>query len=201
MKLAPPIVSRETTAQLENFLSLLLRWNARINLVAERDAETLRARHIADSLQLLPLLPPGEGVAADLGTGGGFPGLVLAIADTARPWHLVESDRRKAAFLTAASAELGLRHVTVHAARIEALALPPLALLTARALAPLTVLLGHAARMLAPGGVAVFPKGRTAAAELTAANADWTMDTECFESRTEPGATILRMTGIRRVGP
>ena len=195
-----PGVSRETEARLEDFLALLLKWNARINLVAERDAAVLRARHIGDSLQLLPLLPEGQGEAADLGTGGGFPGLVLAIADTGRRWNLVESDRRKAAFLLAASAELGLSHVTVHAERIEAVALPPLALITARALAPLTVLLGHAARLLAPGGTAIFPKGRTAEAELTAAQADWTMDPERFESRTEPGATILRITGIRRAG-
>jgi 16S rRNA (guanine527-N7)-methyltransferase len=125
---------------------------------------------------------------------------VLAIADPARPWHLVESDRRKAAFLLAASAELGLAHVRVHAERIEAVALPPLALVTARALAPLTVLLGHAARLLAPGGTVIFPKGRTAMAELTAAETDWTMTTERFESHTEPGATILRMTGIQRAG-
>jgi 16S rRNA (guanine527-N7)-methyltransferase len=198
---APPAaVPRETEERLGNFLTLLLRWNARINLVAERDPVTLRARHIADSLQLLPLLPPGAGVAADLGTGGGFPGLVLAIADAGRPWHLVESDRRKAAFLLAASAELGLANVHVHTERIEAVALPPLALVTARALAPLTILLGHAARLVAPNGTAIFPKGRNAEAELTAAETDWTMQTERFESRTEPGATILRITGIRRVG-
>lgn len=201
MKAPLATVSRETEARLDGFLALLLRWNARINLVAEQDAERLRARHIADSLQLLPLLPEGDGPAADLGTGGGFPGLILAIADAGRPWHLVESDRRKAAFLLAASAELGLSHVRVHAERIEAVSLPPLALVTARALAPLTTLLGHAARLLRPDGTAVFPKGRTAEAELTAAGADWTMSTERFESRTEPGATILRITGIRRVGP
>ncbi|MFC0388004.1 16S rRNA (guanine(527)-N(7))-methyltransferase RsmG [Muricoccus vinaceus] len=201
MKPPPSAVSRETEQRLESFLGLLLRWNARINLVAERDAETLRRRHVADSLQLLSLLPPGQGPAADLGTGGGFPGLVLATADTARPWHLVESDKRKAAFLTTAAAELGLSHVTVHACRIEAATLPLLALLTARALAPLPVLLGHAARLLAPDGSALFPKGRTAESELTAASADWTMQVERFESRTEPDATILRITGIRRAGP
>ena len=200
MKLPAPVVSRETEERLEAFLGLLLKWNARINLVAEGEAAVLRARHIADSLQLLSLLPNDPGPAADLGTGGGFPGLVLAIADAARPWHLVESDRRKAAFLLAASAELGLGHVTVHAERIEAVALPPLRLVSARALAPLSVLLGHAARLLGPGGTALFPKGRSAEAELTAAQADWTMQAERFESRTEPGATILRITGIQRAG-
>ncbi|MCR0983902.1 16S rRNA (guanine(527)-N(7))-methyltransferase RsmG [Roseomonas populi] len=200
MRTPEPVVSRETEARLDGFLSLLLRWNARINLVAERDPETLRARHIADSLQLLPLLPGGGGEAADLGTGGGFPGLVLAIADTGRSWNLVESDRRKAAFLTAAAGELGLSHVRVHTRRIEAVTLPPLALVTARALAPLPVLLGHAARLLSPGGTALFPKGRSAADELTAAEAEWTMHTERFESRTEPGATILRITELHRAG-
>lgn len=201
MRTPPAAVSRETGERLDAFLSLLLRWNARINLVAERDADTLRRRHIEDSLQLLPLIPPDPGPAADLGTGGGFPGLVLAIADTSRPWHLVEADKRKAAFLLAASAELALPHVTVHTARIETLALPPLTLLTARALAPLTALLGHAARLLSPSGTALFPKGRNAEAELTAALADWTMEVARFESRTEPGATILRITGIHRAGP
>nr|WP_280855686.1 16S rRNA (guanine(527)-N(7))-methyltransferase RsmG [Pararoseomonas indoligenes] len=181
-------------------MSLLLRWNARINLVAEGDPETLRARHIADSLQLLSLLPEADGEAADLGTGGGFPGLVLAIADTGRIWNLVESDRRKAAFLTAAAGELGLSHVRVHALRIEAVTLPPLALVTARALAPLTLLLGHAERLLAPCGTALFPKGRSAADELAAAEAEWTMNTERFESRTEPGAMIFRITGLHRAG-
>lgn len=197
---APVAVSRETAARLDAFLALFLRWNARINLVAAGDAAALRARHLDDSLQLLPLLPAGTGPAADLGTGGGFPGLVLAAADPARPWHLVEADRRKAAFLLAASAELGLANTTVHAARIEAVALPPLALVTARALAPLTTLLAHAARLLADGGTALFPKGRTAEAEWTAAAADWTMTTERFSSRTDPGATILRIGGIRRAG-
>lgn len=200
MKAPAPVVSRETEARLEGFLALLLRWNTRINLVAGQNAEVLRTRHITDSLQLLPLLPAGEGEAADLGTGGGFPGLVLAIADPGRPWHLVESDRRKAAFLLAASAELDLTHVRVHAERIEAVALPPLSFVTARALAPLTVLLGHAARLLGPGGTAIFPKGRTAEAELTAAEADWTMTTTRYESRTEPGATILQISGIQRAG-
>ena len=201
MRIPPYAVSRETETRLDAFLVLLLRWNARINLVAERDAETLRRRHIEDSLQLLPLFSEATGPAADLGTGGGFPGLVLAIADTERPWHLVEADKRKAAFLLAASGELGLSHVTVHTTRIEAASLPPLGLLTARALAPLTILLGHAARLLGPNGVALFPKGRNAEAELTAAGADWTMEVARFESRTEPGATILRITGIHSAGP
>jgi 16S rRNA (guanine527-N7)-methyltransferase len=182
-------------------LGLFQRWNARINLTAERDAASVRTRHVADSLQLLGLLPSTDAPAADLGTGGGFPGLILAIAEPTRHWHLVESDRRKAAFLTSAAAELGLTGVRVHAGRIEAVSLPPLSVLTARALAPLPDLLAHATRFLAPDGIAIFPKGRTAEAELTAAVPDWTMRVERFASRTDPDATLLRLSGIRRAGP
>jgi 16S rRNA (guanine527-N7)-methyltransferase len=196
---APPLEAA-TTARLDAFTDLLLRWNARINLVADRDAEAVRTRHIADSLQLLPLLPEGDGPVGDLGSGGGFPGLVLAIASR-RPFHLVESDRRKAAFLTEAAAQLGLTHVRVHPQRIEAARLPPLAAVTARALAPLTDLLPHAARLLAPGGIALFPKGRTAEDELTAALMHWTLRVERFQSRTAPDATLLRLSEIRRDTP
>lgn len=195
----PPLPA-DRTARLEAFLDLLLRWNARINLVAERDPAAIRSRHIADSLQLLPLLPAGDAPIGDLGSGGGFPGLVLAIAAD-RPTHLVESDRRKAAFLTEAAARLGLARVQVHARRLEDAALPPLAALTARALAPLSDLLPHAARLLAPDGVAIFPKGRTAEAELTAALPHWTVRAERFASRTDPEATIFRFSEIHRAGP
>lgn len=196
-----PLVSRETQARLDAFVALLLRWNARINLTAEREAATIRDRHVADSLQLIDLLPSDANPAADLGSGGGFPGLVLAITDAGRPWHLVESDRRKAAFLATAAGELGLTHVRVHAERIETVRLPPLGVLTARALAPLPVLLDHAVRLLSPDGVALFQKGRTVEAELTAASPDWTMRVERFASRTDPDATLLRLSGIRRAGP
>lgn len=186
--------------QLELLQRLVERWNPRINLVSRADVADLRQRHIEDSAQLLPLLPDGDGPAADLGSGAGFPGLVLAIL-TQRPWHLVEVDRRKAAFLAAAAGELGLDHVRIHVARIEDVVLPPLALVTARALAPLPELLAHAARLLAPEGVALFPKGRAAQDELTAARAGWHMAVEEFPSRTNGASTILRISGIRRAGP
>jgi 16S rRNA (guanine527-N7)-methyltransferase len=201
-------VSRETSGipqalledRLARFLDLLMRWNMRINLVADRDPDVIRRRHIEDSLQLLPLLPAGDEPVGDLDSGGGFPGLVLAMA-TARPVHLIESDRRKSAFLTEAAARLGLPHVQVHPDRIEAAQPPPLAAVTARALAPLDVLLGHASRLLAPGGTALFLKGRTAEAELTDAQRRWTVRAERFPSRTDPEATIFRLSQIRRAGP
>ena len=189
--------SRETEARLRDYLALLRRWNARINLVADAPEEEQWHRHVLDSLQLLPLLPDAAAPLVDLGSGAGLPGLVLAMA-TGSETHLVESDRRKAAFLTEVVRQLGLGQVRVHPTRIEAARLPPAAVLTARALAPLTDLLAHAHRLLAPEGVALFPKGRSVEAELTAARPAWTMQVERFPSRTDPSATILR---VREISP
>jgi len=190
-------VSRETEARLRDYLRLLLSWNVRINLVASAPEEDLWHRHVLDSWQLLPLLP--DGPLVDLGSGGGLPGIVIAIGRE-QETHLVEADRRKCAFLMEASRALGLGHVRVHPERIEAARLPPIQVVTARALAPLEKLLPHAARILAPGGIAVFPKGRNAEAELTAATSHWFIQTERFQSRTDAQATILRLSEIRPTG-
>jgi len=190
-------VSRETEARLREYLRLLLSWNAHINLVAGAPGEELWRRHILDSWQLLPLLP--DGPLADLGSGGGLPGIVIAIGRE-QETHLIESDRRKCAFLMEASRALGLGHVRVHPARIEAVRLPPMQVISARALAPLENLLPLAARILSPGGVAVFSKGRNAEAELTAAAPRWFMRVERFKSRTDAQATILRLSEIRPAG-
>jgi 16S rRNA G527 N7-methylase RsmG len=124
---------------------------------------------------------------------------MLALA-TGRETHLVESDRRKSAFLLEAARILNLPRVTIHPARIEAAALPAAAIVTARALAPLGDLLPHAHRILAPNGTAVFPKGRTAEQELTEAARAWIMQVERFPSRTDPSSTILRLSEIRPAG-
>ena len=192
-------VSREAAERLRDYIVLLLRWNARINLTSERDEATIWQRHVLDSLQLTPLVPPIEGPLVDLGSGAGFPGLMLALT-TGRETHLVESDRRKSAFLIEAARVLGLNRVKIHTTRIEAATLPQASILTARALAPLPALLSHAYRILAPTGVAIFPKGRTAEQELTDAAAAWIMRTERFPSRTDATATILRLSEIRPAG-
>jgi hypothetical protein len=124
---------------------------------------------------------------------------VLAAA-SGRPTHLVEADQRKCAFLAEAARTLGLADVKIHAQRIEAMALPPAAIVTARALAPLAVLVGHAHRFLAPEGIAVFPKGRLAEGELTAALPAWKMRVERFPSLTDPAATIFRLSAICPTG-
>jgi 16S rRNA (guanine527-N7)-methyltransferase len=192
-------VSRETLDRLRAYMDMLLRWNRTINLIARADESQIWDRHIADSLDLLPLLPAEFSHAIDLGSGGGLPGLVLAIA-TGRPFHLVESDQRKAAFLREA-ARATAAPATVHAVRIEALKLPPAPLITARALAPLPKLIAWAAPFLAPGGVCIFPKGRSAEDELTAAALQWHMRVRKTPSRSDPAALILSISEIARVGP
>jgi 16S rRNA (guanine527-N7)-methyltransferase len=191
-----PDVSRETTERLGLYVDLLLRWQRTINLISRRDRAQIWPRHIDDSLQLLPLIPPGTPRGIDLGSGAGLPGLVLAIA-TGIPFDLVESDQRKAAFLREAAHVTGAP-VGVHATRIETATIPRAPLVTARALAPLDRLLPWAARLLAPGGVCLFPKGRGAEGELTAAAARWHMHVLAAPSRTDPSATILR---ISEIGP
>jgi 16S rRNA (guanine527-N7)-methyltransferase len=192
--------SPETAARLAAYRDLLLRWNTRINLISVETAGEIDQRHIADCAQLQPLLPPA-GPIADIGSGAGLPGLVLAIIQPEREVHLVESDKRKAAFLVEAGAQLKLPMVRIHACRAENAKLPPLSAITARALAPLATLLPYADKFLAPGGIAVFPKGKTAEKELTEAALGWHFICERFPSATNPEATILRLSNIRRVQP
>jgi 16S rRNA (guanine527-N7)-methyltransferase len=191
------IVSRETKDRIDAYSALLLRWNRTINLIARGDEPVIWERHVADALALLPLLPADFSHAIDIGSGAGLPGLILAIA-TGRPFALVEADQRKAAFLREAVRATDAS-ATVHAARIEIVTLPPAPLITARAVAPLSTLLPWVVRLLAPGGVCLFPKGRTAADELTAAAAQWHMHVERFASPIDPLATILRISEISRV--
>lgn len=188
--------SREASVRLLAFKELLLRWNRRVNLIARSDENSICKRHIEDSLQLVSLIPTSAGRGIDLGSGAGFPGLILAFA-TGIPFDLIEADRRKAAFLREAARVLGAP-VQVHPIRIEAAGVSRAPLVTARAVAALPVLLGLAAPLLAPGGTCLFPKGTTAESELTATRAEWQMKVERIPSRTAPGAVILRITELQR---
>lgn len=185
--------------RLQTFAELLARWNTRINLIAPMDLPHVWERHILDSMQLAALLPETWEDLVDLGSGAGFPGIVLAIV-TGRRVHLVEPDQRKGAFLREAVRATGVE-AQVHPLRAEHVRLPPAAVITARAVAPLHRLLALAAPMLAPDGVCLFPKGRTVEDELTAASREWHMQIERFPSRTSQAATILRLRKIARVPP
>jgi len=188
-------VTPELTARLQAFAALLLRWNASLNLIAAKDANVLWDRHIVDSLQLVPLMPEGVTRAVDLGTGGGFPGLVLAIATGVR-FDLIESDRRKASFLRTAVLETGAP-ATVHCCRIEDATVAPAGLVTARALAPLPRLLPLAARFLTDDGVCLLMKGAKVEEELAAAEADWTMTVGRVPSKTGVDGVVLRITELQ----
>jgi 16S rRNA (guanine527-N7)-methyltransferase len=197
--LADAALSPTALEALERFSELLLRWNRTVNLVARRDEPLLWDRHIADSIQLIPWLGPRPERAIDIGSGAGFPGLVLAIA-TGISFDLIEADQRKAAFLREAARETGAP-ATIHAMRIDACKVSPAALVTARALAPLPALLELVVPKLAPGGIFLALKGRKAGSELTAAGTQWHMRVETLPSRTESGGSILRISEIARVDP
>jgi 16S rRNA (guanine527-N7)-methyltransferase len=194
-------VSRETIDRLRHLADLLVRWNARINLVAPSSLDDLWRRHIADSAQLWSLRPPSARSWVDLGSGAGFPGLVIAaIARDAAPSlavELVESDSRKCAFLREASRVMDTP-CTVRCARIEDVPAGTRDVISARALAPLARLLPMAARFIGPDSVCLFPKGRHVEAELTEVRRSWHTRTVVVPSATDPGGAILAISEICR---
>jgi 16S rRNA (guanine527-N7)-methyltransferase len=198
-------VSRETGNKLALLAAELRRWQAIKNLVSPATLDEVWSRHIADSLQLADLAPEAR-TWLDLGSGAGFPGLVIALAIAGRPGaqvHLVESNGRKCAFLRHAARATGAP-VKVHEARIEAVAAGfagKVDVVTARALAPLPQLLAWSQELLKSGAVGVFPKGRDARAELTEAEKSWRFNAELLPSRTDSEARIVRVTAFEGPRP
>jgi 16S rRNA (guanine527-N7)-methyltransferase len=194
-------VSRETLDMLTRYDELLHRWNPKINLVSKATLDQSWWRHVVDSVQIVDILPSWDRWA-DLGSGGGFPGLVVAIlAKSNRPEAsvtLVESDLRKTAFLRTVIRDLKLS-ATVHAKRIETLDPLEADVISARALADLSKLLEYAARHLHDGGSALFMKGSSWAQEVEAARKTWSFSLVVHESRTDPSAAVLEVKEIRRV--
>lgn len=196
-------VSRETFDRLTALTALLEKWNPAINLVAKSTLPEAWTRHVVDSAQLYRVAPPHITHWADLGSGGGFPGLVITILsaelDPLRRMTLVESDQRKATFLRQAVRELGLTQATVLSDRIESV--PPLAadVLSARALSALPQLCDFAQRHLGPTGLALFPKGAQHREEIAQAEQGWRFDLSIFPSDTDPSAVVLAMKAIQHV--
>jgi len=197
-------VSRETSDQLTAYVALLEKWQAKINLVGPKTMADVWRRHVLDSGQLFDLIPAEAKTILDLGSGAGFPGLVIALMgrDRGRPdfsVNLVESDQRKSVFLrevirvTTAPAQ-------VFAQRAEAIKLPAADVITARALAPLAELLAIASHFARPDTICIFPKGIDIESELTEASRYWKIaGLERVPSRTDPHATLLRLRGFTRV--
>lgn len=189
-------VSRETIACLEEYLALLERWQKTINLVGRSTLEDPWRRHVLDCAQLVRFLPQERGQIADLGSGAGLPGVILAILGVPCV-HLVESDRRKAQFLRETARQLDLRNVTIHAARSETLTLK-VNVITARALAPLPLLLELAVPLLEPGGRLVLLKGRSAAEELVEGRRWWSMQASIHSSMADDDGSVLVLEEVFR---
>ncbi|MFY9991241.1 MAG: 16S rRNA (guanine(527)-N(7))-methyltransferase RsmG [Rhodoplanes sp.] len=195
-------VSRETEQRLDRFVDLLLVWQAKTNLIARSTIPRLWTRHIADSLQLLSLAPHAYRWV-DLGSGGGFPGLVLACALAEKPGaiiHLVESNARKAAFLREVTRVLRIPAI-VHCARIEDFiadeSVTP-AVVTARAVAPLDKLAGLIAPFVKKGAVALILKGQDVEEELKEATKSWIIGAELVPSKTDRAGQILVVRSLER---
>ncbi|RUS59580.1 16S rRNA (guanine(527)-N(7))-methyltransferase RsmG [Pseudorhodobacter sp. E13] len=197
-----PDVSRETVDRLHAFCDLVKKWNPAINLVSKSSIESIWKRHVEDSAQIFPLIPQHCSHIVDIGSGGGFPAIVLAILSKEfapeRRFTLIESDQRKAAFLREA-----VRHLQLNANIIPERAelLPPLEadVLSARALASLSVLLQLAQRHLISGGTCLFPKGATHLAEVAEAKKEWAFEYEAVPSETDDNGVILRIQDIKHV--
>ena len=195
-------VSRETFLRLKEYEKLLFKWNAKINLVSKSTLDNFWNRHVLDSAQFLSSVGEKAGKWVDLGSGGGLPGLVVAIlSDEIEPVNklfLVEADVRKAVFLKTVCRELGLK-VEVYNNRIEEL--PPMSanIVSARALAPLKTLCLYAKNHLAKDGVAVFAKGENWKAELVEAQKKWIFSYEAVKSTLHEGSVVLVLRGIKSV--
>ena len=195
-------VSRETMGLLDEYAALLRKWNPAINLVAKSTINALWQRHFHDSAQIFRFQSDNPCRWVDLGSGGGFPALVLAAMakeiSSETHFTLVESDLRKSTFLRTVIRDLGLNAIVI-TARIEELEGLSADIVTARALAPLDKLLEFSNPHLSPSGTAIFPKGDRFLEEITEAKVKWRFDLEEITSKTNPTGAILKIGGISRV--
>lgn len=192
-------VSRETRDQLETLVLTLGRWQKAINLIGKATLEDIWTRHILDSAQLSPLIPKKTQTLVDLGSGGGFPGLVVAAMRPSIDITLIEADARKGAFLGEAARRMGLKkQPKIVVSRIETAPPAKADVVTARALAPLGQLLAWAAPHRSDTAICLFHKGKGWQGELTEATKDWDIDAQPFSSVTDRDAVLLR---VARFGP
>jgi 16S rRNA (guanine527-N7)-methyltransferase len=195
-------VSRETYERLSVYEGLLKKWNPVINLVSKSSISELRIRHFIDSTQVFSLMPEAAKTWVDIGSGGGFPGMVCAIICAEKSpetvFHLVESDLRKATFLRSVARETGVT-VRVHSERIEKMEAFNADVLSARALASLDKLLEFSAPHLNENGVALFPKGENYKSELAEAQKSWRFDCVEHQSKTGSNSVVLKIGNIQRV--
>ncbi len=190
-------VSRETLAKCQIFVDLLQTWNRRMNLIAKSTEIQIWHRHMLDSAQIMDFLPENTKTLVDLGSGAGFPGLVLAMLGVPDV-HLIESTGKKANFLRSAAEATDVT-VTVHNTRIEDINPFPADVVTARALAPLDELIGYGQRFAGPHTCHIYLKGQHIADELTQAHKIWKMRLDRTPSTTDPRGSVLCVREVSRV--
>lgn len=192
-------ISEQTMDRLRAFVELVKKWNPRINLVSRTTLDDIWMRHIVDSAQLFALAPTETRLWGDIGSGGGFPGVVLAIlSGQEHPdsrHFLVESDLRKASFLMEAMRVCGCNGA-VYSDRAEKIRPLKAQVMTARALAPLPDLIPMVQRHLGPSGCAILPKGASFDTEIAQARQTWDFNLEVNVSRTDPSARVLSLSGL-----
>lgn len=195
------LVSDGLVLRLQHFLELSMKWNAKINLVARSTLDDAWRRHVVDSAQVFACADESHMLWLDIGSGGGFPGMVVAIlAEHFLPGlhvHLVESDQRKSVFLNHAGRVLGLK-IQVSTLRIEDMSPQGACVVSARALASLSQLCSYAAPHLRENGLCAFLKGRNVSGEIEQARKDWSFDLDCRASITEPMASVIFLRRLSR---
>lgn len=191
-------VSRETLARLQTYVDLLRRWQKAINLVSRDSLTDVWRRHVWDSAQLMPHIPDPAAPILDIGSGAGFPGLILAILG-AEDVTLVDSDARKGSFLREVARQTGAP-ATVLTGRAETMAdrIDPPAIVTARAVASLPLLLDTIKLYIRPNTVCFFHKGRQADAEIEAARREWRFTVSRIPSQTDASGVLLKLEDIAR---
>lgn len=190
-------VSRETLQRLQIYHDLLLKWNSRVGLVGMSTIGDIWRRHFLDSAQLIRCIPKKSKVWVDIGSGAGFPGMVLAILN-AGTIHLVESNQRKCTFLREV-ARMTQTNVEIHNERVEHLDPWPIDVITARAVAPVAKLLELSRSLVTAETTCMFLKGQDIDDELTEAGKYWKMSIDRTPSVTDCKGTILRLTGVSHV--
>lgn len=193
-------VSQETILKWRHYLQMLSKWNPAINLVAPSTLPDAHWRHLTDSVQLLRFLPTPLATLYDLGSGGGFPGLALAMALPHVQVHMIDSDRRKGEFLRAVSRETGLKNSHIHTGRVEEIAYAPGAVVTARGFAPIATILDLLEKDVSQLAGLLLLKGRGYRQELDDARQRWQFQLENYASLTDPNSAILWLSQVQSRG-
>ncbi len=196
-------VSRETIQKLKDFVSILHDWNMKMNLVSKNSMEDVWSRHVLDSLQLIEYLPHNAKILVDIGSGAGFPGVVLAVAMQkkfpAAQIVLVESITKKTVYLNDVCQKLKLTNVKIENARVENIVFKNVDVITARAVAAMDVLCGYAYKIGGKETEMLFLKGRSYAQEDAMAKQKWRYETEVFPNKYAEGGVIMKLRNLRKL--